>query len=60
MADFAWEPWTDIVNAFCFDPQMNESAQGADAFGLAMAEIEYFPSEPGEAAHRTFVDWETI
>lgn len=48
------------LNAVYFDPQMNESAQGADAYRLAMSEIEYFISEPGETVHRTFVDWETI
>ena len=48
------------LDAVYFDPQMNESAQGSDAYRLAMSEIEYFINEPGETVHRTFVDWETI
>jgi len=42
------------------DPQMNESARGAEAFRLAMAEIDYFVSEPNEKVFRDFIDWETI
>ena len=48
------------LDAVYFDPQMDESAQGADAYRLAMSEITYFLSEPGETWHRPFVDWETI
>jgi hypothetical protein len=48
------------LDAIYFDPQMDESAQGADAYRLAMSEITYFLSEPGEIWHRPFVDWETI
>lgn len=42
------------------DPQMTESARGAEAFGLAMEEINYFISEPDEEVFREFVDWETF
>ncbi|MBC7617923.1 MAG: hypothetical protein H7293_02840 [Candidatus Saccharibacteria bacterium] len=48
------------LNAVYFDPQLDESAKGADAYRLAMSEIESFISEPGETVHRTFIDWETI
>jgi hypothetical protein len=44
-----------------FDPQMNESAHGADAYRLAMEEIESFVSDPDNPdPHRAFVDWESL
>jgi len=50
----------EAVDGVYVDPQMGESAKGSDAYRLAMEEINYFISEPGEAVHRKFVDWETI
>lgn len=46
------------LDALYIDPQMNESAKGSDAFRLAMAEIDYFNSLPGEAVCRKFIDWQ--
>lgn len=48
------------LDAVYVDPQMGESARGADAFRLAMAEINYFISEPNEEVFREFIDWETV
>jgi len=48
------------LDAVYVDPQMSESARGAGAFRLAMAEIEYFVSEPNEEVFRDFIDWTTI
>ena len=48
------------LDAIYFDPQMEESARGADAYKLAMVEIEYFISDQNEEVFREFIDWETI
>jgi hypothetical protein len=48
------------LDALYVDPQMGESAKGADAFRLAMAEIEYFISVPDEEIFRKFIDWDTF
>jgi hypothetical protein len=48
------------LDAMYFDPQMGESARGADAYRLAMLEIEYFISDQNEKVFREFIDWETI
>lgn len=48
------------LDAVYVDPQMGESARGADAFRLAMAEIDYFISEPNEEVFREFIDWEIV
>lgn len=46
------------LDALYVDPQMGESAKGADAYGLAMAEIESFISTPDEEVYRKFIDWD--
>ena len=51
---------SEHVDGVYVDPQMSESARGDEAFKLAMAEIDYFISEPDEEVFREFVDWETI
>ncbi|KFI07663.1 hypothetical protein [Massilia sp. BSC265] len=48
------------LDAVYVDPQMNETAKGADAFRLAMAEIEYFNTLPDEDVYQAFMDWETL
>jgi hypothetical protein len=50
----------EYTNGVYVDPQMGESARGADAYRLAMAEIDYFISEPDESVFREFVDWATF
>jgi hypothetical protein len=49
------------TSAEYFDPQMDESARGADAYRLAIDEIESFLSDPNNPSpYRAFVDWETL
>lgn len=48
------------LNGTYIDPQMGESTKGADAYRLAMAEIDYFISTPDADVSRPFIDWETF
>lgn len=48
------------LDALYVDPQMGESAKGADAFRLAMEEIECFISTPDEEIYRKFIDWDNF
>jgi hypothetical protein len=53
--------WAEHTGCEYFDPQMDEGARGADAYRLAMAEIESFLSDPANPSpYRAFVDWETL
>ena len=48
------------LDAIYVDPQMGQSARGADAYRLAMEEIEYFISTPDEEVYRKFIDWDNF